>query len=306
MKIYRMIPDYDRCHDFDAGVFPGRDDLGNAMLRGDPLLEKWKSLHVSRRPTKGKKTDFVMTSWTYAKFGVNARAAEVLRPYVEASCELLPFEYRKDRYWLVYVREMADCLDLRRTIFNGLDKSARNVLVAAFTPKRLPNHPLFRLPGGDQYYVTEQLKDVIEKAKLTGARFQFMWSDDGSEPDEPATEPKTKPRQKRTRRPARPTTKREFLLQRLWQEVILPRGDGDSLQEKLTLSRLVGWDGYNSARAARRLLKSGAAKEDILDLMRSLAYEVVFDVLVAIEEECLDESPALDSLHEDLLVAEPI
>ena len=39
--------------------------------------------------------------------------------------------------------------------------------------------------------------------------------------------------------------------------------------------------------------------------MLAVAYEVTFEVLQAIEEECLDKSPVLQSLHEDLLIAEP-
>jgi hypothetical protein len=309
MKIYRMIPDYARCLHLDPGLFPGRDDLGNTMLRSEPLIQKWKTLKVTRRATSAKtRSDFVMTSWSYAEFGVNARAMEVLRPHVEGSCEFLPIQYRNTMYWILYVRDAADCLDTQRTIFNGADENPRDVQVPAFIRERLPNHALFRISRGFDYYVTEELKGVIEKAKLTGVRIHFVWSDDGSEPEETVEQlpRKRKPGRKGARKRVHSRTERDLLLERFWQEVILPRGDESWLDRELAATRLKRErDRYDAARAARKLIKLGASKEDILDLMLSLAYEVAFEVLVAIEEECLDKSPALESLHEDLLMAEP-
>jgi hypothetical protein len=309
VKIYRIIPDFDRCQHFDPGLFPGRDELGNAMFRGQSLLQPWKRRSVTLLPMGGQeKTDFVTVKWTYAPFAVNAHAASVLRPIVQGSCELLPFRYGKDAYWVLYVRGTADCLDVRRTVFHTEieeDHSPRNVLVAAFDPERLPGHWLFRVTGGHDYYVTQELKDAIEKANLTGIRFQFMWSDDGSEPAESEVKP-PKARPKRRKKPGRAKTNRDLLLECLWREVILPRGDLDRLERDLAVSRLLGGsDRYDSARAVRKLARAGVDREDLLDLLRSLAYEVVFDVLVAIEEQCEDKSSALKSLHEDLLLAEP-
>jgi hypothetical protein len=313
VKIFRMIPDYEHCRGFSAGVFPGRDVLGNAMLACEPLLDRWLAAKIgfSESVTGGKsQTDFIQVNWTYAQFGVNARAAEVLSPWVESSTELLQFTYQGEQFWVLYVKSATDCLNRRQTIFTGIDESPRAILVAAFDPGKLPNHHLFRVERGNDYYVTEDLKLEIEKSQLTGVRFQFMWSDDGSEPEEPEV-PVHQPKRRRKKAKKRTAaTQREFLLERLWHEVILPRGDVDWLERNLAMARFTAHAGgaperYDSARIVRRLVKAGVSKAEILDLLRSLAYEVVFETLVAIEEECLDKSPELDSLHEDLLIAEP-
>jgi hypothetical protein len=313
VKIFRMIPDYEHCRGFSAGVFPGRDVLGNAMLACEPLLDRWLAAKIgfSETASSGKsQADFVQASWTYAQFGVNTRAAGVLRPWVESSTELLPFTYQDEQFWVLYVKSATDCLNRRQTIFNGIDESPRAILVAAFDPEKLPRHHLFRVERGNDYYVSEELKVEIEKSQLTGVRFQFMWSDDGSEPDEPEVPvPQPKRRRKRAKRRTA-ATQRELLLERLWHEVILPHGDIDSLERNLAMARFTAHAGgtperYDSARTVRCLVKAGVSKAEILELLRSVAYEVVFETLVAIEEECLDKSPELESLHEDLLIAEP-
>ena len=302
MKIYRMIPNYDLCRDFSPGLFPGRDTLGNAMFRSEPLQEKWSVLRVSERSTttKTSKADFVRAGWTYAQFGVNPRAAKVLRPALEGCCEFLPFLCEKKRYWVLNVFSHADCLDVRRTVFNGLDETPRNVIVAAFDPAKLPRDLIFRVTCGHDYYAKEPLKNLIEEAGLTGLRFQFMWSDDGSEPEEIADEPEEKPR-KRRKRKVRPATKEDLLLERLWRDIILSRTDPDELEKRITMSRLGGGGRYDSTGIIRRLARAGVSKQLLMELAQAVAYEVVFEVLVTLEEE-IESFPGL---HESLLIAEP-
>ncbi len=308
MKIYRMI-DGGRLGEnlsFEMRNFPECDDIANAMRGDKQLLSTWTPPPVSLFSISGKKkTNFVRTTWSYAGFAVDARAAEVLQPYLTDVCELLPIKYGRQSYWILYIHKTADCLDLESTVFHSLERTPRDVLIAAFDCERLPKQQIFRVTRGFDYYVTDELKDVIERAKLSGVRFQFMWSDDGSEPDDEIPERLRKKKPSR-RRKSRLHTKRDSLLERLWHDVILHRGDESALEDALKISRLMqGANDYDSCRAVRKLLKLGVSREIILDLMCSLAYEIVFDVLVAIEEECLDTSPDLQSLHEDLLIAEP-
>ena len=286
---------------FETRNFPECDEIANAMRGDKPLLSAWAPPPVSLYAMSGKKkTNFVRTTWSYASFAVDACAAEVLRPFLVDVCELLPIKFRRQQYWILYVNRTADCLDMEATIFHSLERTPRDVLIAAFARERLPNQPIFRVTRGFDYYVTEELKGVIEQAGLTGVRFQFMWSDDGSEPDDEIPDRLRKKKRSRRRKTAQ-HTKRDALLERLWHDVILHRGDERRLEEALKISRLMqGANDYDSCRAVRKLLKAGVSQDNILDLMCSLAYEVVFDVLVAIEEECLDTSPELQSLHEDL------
>lgn len=308
MKIYRMIEGGRLGENLSFAMrdFPECDGIANAMRCDKPLLSTWTSPPVSLFSISGKKkTNFVRTTWSYASFAVDARAAEVLQPFLTDICELLPIKYCRQPYWILYVHKTADCLDIERTVFHSLEKTPRDVLIAAFDRERLPKQPIFRVTRGFDYYVTDEFKDVIERAKLTGVRFQFMWSDDGSEPDDEIPERPLKKKRSRRGKSGK-QTKRDALLARLWDDVILHRADDRVLEEALKVSRLMqGANGYDSCRAVRKLLKAGVSREIILDLMCSLAYEVVFDVLVAIEEECLDTSPAIQSLHEDLLIAEP-
>lgn len=312
MKIFRMVPDFSRCRWFHVNRFANRDVFGNAMLAGESLLARWEATQINYSPPvdRGEATDIVQVGWTYAAFGVNARAAEVLRPWIESSCELLPFVHGEEKYWVLYLRETPDCLNRGHTMFHNLDESPRNIDIPVFDPKKMSNQPLFRVPRGNDYFVTEDLKAVIEREQLTGVRFKFAWSDDDTDPDEPELPPPAKRRRKRVKKPAHAPTQRELLLERLWGEVILSRGDSEELEQQLAIARFHARAGdapdrFDSGRILRRLVKAGVSKDELLNLLRSVAYEVVFDVLIAIEEECLDKSPELESLHEDLLMAEP-
>lgn len=309
MKIFRMIPNWDHNRVFQINRFPQRDPFGNAMHADEALLERWQATRINFSLWKDALSDIVETGWTYANFGVNARAAEALRPWLPDSCELLPFTHQGVDYWVLYVRGV-NCLNHRQSIFNSIDENMREILIASFDPEKMPLHHILRVARGSDYFITENLKHHIEQVQLTGVRFQFMWSDDGSEPDEP-TIPAAKPKRRR-KKPAQESatnTPRELLLKRLWNDVILPHGDPDLLERTLAIARFNAHNGgpthNDSSTIIRRLVRVGVDKAEILALLRAIAYDVVFETLVLFEEEGLDDSPEFASLHEDLLIAEP-
>lgn len=308
MRVYRIEDDINRFCGFRFVPLDVAEEVEQMMHRSKPVSALWKPYRV--QVIAGRKGDFASSPMTYtAPLALNSRAVSALRPYIEGPGELLPFRYRKDEYWILYLPTPVDCLDAGGTQYRTERREPNNIRKAAFIPNRLSDQHIFRIPGGFDYFITSELKRVIEQNNLTGLKFELMWSDEGEEADNgTSVAPEERVERKRVSKPGR-LSKRERLLRRLWEEVINSWATDERLDEQMASGRDAARESpsilVDAGRILNAAIKQGVPKADLADLARSLAYQVVFDVLVAIEEEGADTSPALRSLHEDLLIANP-
>lgn len=109
------------------------------------------------------------------------KAWEVMRPHVEHQCQAVPLEHSEGRkYVALRVHGIVDALDYRlakviyRKGYSVAPEHVHHIQAFAFKDDVLQSINLFRLPEtrGDYPIVSEQLKEVIEQAGLTGARFR--------------------------------------------------------------------------------------------------------------------------------------
>ena len=282
-------------------------EVANQLGTGMSLVSKWQSAKVDI--VKGRLGDFVGGPIRFARIAVSDSAFDKVRPLVDGVCELLPFSHGERNYSALYIPFPTDCLDANATTY--WSESRLSICQHVFVRSRVPvAQNLFRLPSQFEYYCTQEFKDAIEDAGLTGLSFRFVWSSDGSVPKERKLSAKTKakvkeePMLKMNRRP----TKRDLLLERLW-EAIDSFGSDDWLSSTLSVkaAELKGVQDVIAAdtEVLKSAVKLGIAKQDLQRLCRSVAYKAIFEAFVAIEEECLDRSAALKGLHEDLLMADP-
>ena len=107
-------------------------------------------------------------------------AWEILRPFVVNDCQAIPLEHSERRKYFALRVYRLDALDYSRAkVVYWVNKPIMPVYVQrietfAFKENALRGVNLFGLPEsrGDYPIVSEQLKEVIEQAGLTGARFR--------------------------------------------------------------------------------------------------------------------------------------
>lgn len=306
ITIYHVYADINRYVGFRATHNHLFDELYKEICGGISLATKWQP---ERRIDiiEGRVGDFADGPVHFADISVSDSALDKIRPLVADICELLPYSYDKRKYWALYIPWPTDCLDWEKSSFYFDRRTIADLQDVAFTCEHLNrNQVLFRVPSRFKYYCTQEFKDSVEAAGLTGLAFRFVWSSDGSVPKKRTLPATTKYARmiKSRRRP----TKRDLLLKRLW-EAIDSFGSDEWLASTMSVTS-EGLEGVQEVIAADTEVLNDAAKrgvspKDLQRLCRSIAYKAVFETLVSIEEECLDRSPALKCLHEDLLMADP-
>lgn len=308
--IYHVTADVNRyvsLHDTRLMLFSKHH---KQMCLGMSLASMWRAGKVEL--WEGRVGDFVGGPVDFADISLTAKAAEILRPMLEPASELLPFSFKEAKYWAIYLPWPSDCLDEQASdmteCWSGEGMARRHLVFNANRVSKDQN--LFRLPSEFEYYCTQEFKDAIEDAGLTGLAFRFVWSSDGSVPKErkPSAKTKAKVKEEPMLKVNRRATKRDLLLERLW-EAIDSFGSEEWLTSTLSVNaaELKGVQDVIAAdtEVLKSAVKHGIAKPDLQRLCRSIAYKAVFEAFVAIEEECLDRSAALKGLHEDLLMADP-
>jgi len=308
MIIFRIEHDINRYLGFCREITDAEDFVKEAMRRNQSLSTIWQGCRASLIP--GKTGDFATSPYSaFAPIALNKKALTALEGIVAQVAELLPFHYKKQDWWMLYLPTPVDCLDEEGTVYCTDHISPDNIRKAAFRHNNLPSQHIFRVPGGYDYFVTKEFKRIVEEHALTGLKFELMWSDepiDTASNEEPSGAPRAEER--RVRKPGR-RSKRDRLLDRLWQDVINHRQSDRWWQEVLESLHERQDDSASLLNDAGKVLEDaiqrGVSADDLKRMARSLAYQIVFDTLIAIEEEGADRGPALRCLHEDLLMANP-
>ena len=275
-----------------------------AMHTCESVVATWIARPALRN--SGIKSDIMSSPETNARLAINKRARDAIEQYL-SDAELLPFTFKSDTFWCIYLRTAIDCLDFGRTKFMISRPDPAWIERAAFLPDKLPkDREIFRVPGCQDYFVTETFKRAVEEAGLTGATFEPMFPLDGDDPvEEAATLPTTTaataeplPNPHRRQRPSR----LEAVLYRLWDEVI-----NTAYDEIIEDPHAAG--GFQVIADANLLGKTALERKlepaELRRLIRSVAYSVTFSTLVTIEDEGVVTQSKFCGLHEGLLMASP-
>jgi len=129
------------------------------------------------------KTDFLTA--IIATSILSERAANRLRPILEACGELLPIKLNNDpdEFFLFNVTAVVNAVDMQLSKFFKLPSGAiGHCLKLVFDPAKIPSDALFfkntQMGPVTEIYATEAAKTAVENAGLTGYEFRLAWSDE--------------------------------------------------------------------------------------------------------------------------------
>ncbi len=112
---------------------------------------------------------------------LSRRAVDCLRAFLEPNGELLPVRYPGGEYYVYNVMTVRDVLDESQSDVVRFDDGVRIMTIRrhAFRADRIGDATIFRLPsvGNPIPYVTAPFVDRATECKLTGFRFESVWTE---------------------------------------------------------------------------------------------------------------------------------
>jgi len=185
MKVYKVECDVNRFQSFvaeDGNVWA----TGALTFDGSPKADTWRQVKMRILEPNLIAGDFIRVA--SGAFAVRDRAVEVIRTVAERSGELLPLDYRGERFWVINSVGAFDLLDHDAVewVYGKSTGKPIGVKKYAFSPSIMVERPLFKLPHSARGFIftteglmapEDEFKGVVEAAGLTGLLFKEVWSD---------------------------------------------------------------------------------------------------------------------------------
>jgi len=300
MKIFKIRQDcnrYRRIRELDL-----HSDVLARASTGTPQSDVWIPPPVYLDNPKRKTGDFLNAADSYLV--ASQKATDALRSLFDLAGELLPLPFGDDLYWILNVCEVVDCLDQQKTEWAGSGQFKMMFERIVFIPERLSSSPIFKIPDRTSVdiFVSEGLmkpdqefREIVKWEGLKGLTFEEVWaSDAGRGADEVRW---------RIQEAKNMATEEEFL-NLVWEDI------NGAMKEHWIDNVIHHAKQHPDAPFAdigpvvERLLALGASRRDLCLLVRFAAYEEAFTLLYQLTDPGVEED-SIDSLHENLLAADP-
>lgn len=175
MKIYHTKPN---ANNYDNLVAVNEEDeilllhfLGD--LHWYKLPESWQSIRVDFYGEIKQRGDFPSIAALHLTF--SEKALRILQPIMGESVELLPVMCTNgERYFVIKIVDVVDCLDYSRAVVRRNSHSGRVSVIDSFAFKDgcIGDRNIFRLPELNQALVSQAFKDCVENNGLEGLKFK--------------------------------------------------------------------------------------------------------------------------------------
>ena len=182
MRIWKMTED---CDNELLDVAKENGVITN-INQGSSLAEFWEEIDLKKH-SEGESADIYSIASDLTYLVLNKHAAEVLSDLLVDKVELLPVFYNNEKYYIINVLNILECIDLKNSIadkYGGFDK-------VEFIEDKVTRQHIFKTLSYDyniqsdpiisvETYVSDEFKQRVEKSGLKGFYFRLAWS---SEPD---------------------------------------------------------------------------------------------------------------------------
>lgn len=150
----------------------------NNGFDGKPFGKTWIPIEVYEYKEKRSSLGDC-ASYSYAVPIFSQRAVDVLHDTLKQNGEILPYTFKNGKYYAYNVTTVVDVLDKKQSKFKYFDSSGRVMSIEriVFIPEKLVGLEIFKIPDirKSDIYVTDSFVERVEKAKLTGFKFEKIW-----------------------------------------------------------------------------------------------------------------------------------
>jgi hypothetical protein len=190
MIVWKIVPDF-KFKSYLASD-PNQVSLSEVQYASNlmscaSMSENWRPLKLYSESPKLKHGNFARC-WG-GGFLIDRNARDILERKLDGVCEFLPFlEYEGDTLHLLNVVSCTDCLDhlrTKRAVDSETGAQLTMIQKYEFIPEQLTHSLLFKLPRriglftvSGQKNASDEFKALIESERLTGLKFEKIWSND--------------------------------------------------------------------------------------------------------------------------------
>ncbi|MCS7461414.1 hypothetical protein N0M98_14775 [Paenibacillus doosanensis] len=158
-------------------------------FKGLPMSSDWEAVWIEDISPNAPKHDMNELKCNPI---FSEKAVSVLNHLLEGKAEVLPYQHKHDKYFAINVTNMIDCIDFSKADFStytGSD-SVKEINKYVFIESLIANESIFKIPQfrGTRVFVTDQFRDKVLEAKLTGFKFREVWDSARSSEKEPVIE----------------------------------------------------------------------------------------------------------------------
>lgn len=175
------LPDEERV---DHGFFFAERENADPDCRLK-IARTWENIRLFPYPSDETKhkieqyfPDAIGISYVYhgIRTIVSEKARQLLKPFISSECVFLPMtlEQSPQKYWVLYVTNILDCLDSKQSKFGRM--TPKGIRSYHFLEEKLENTYLFRLPGHYEYldshdFATPAFLNLVQDLKIHGFKF---------------------------------------------------------------------------------------------------------------------------------------
>lgn len=174
MRIWKFNADLNH---FDTIAPVGEDDWDLEFCKGEPMGKTWIPLHFEYLENR-RKGD----SPGFSEPVLSERALTVLSPIISTFTEILPIFVEKEKFYLLNVTTVLDCIDYDNSRFETFPDSKKIMWFESysFRPDRIRGIHIFKISDEPKCnpFVSDDFRDAVIANKLKGFHFEEVWTDE--------------------------------------------------------------------------------------------------------------------------------
>ncbi|UQZ83688.1 hypothetical protein SK3146_02895 [Paenibacillus konkukensis] len=157
-------------------------------FNGKPMKESWEDILLEDIKPNIKKYDISKLSCNPI-FTENAVSA--LNDLMVGKVEILPYTHKTEKYFAINVVNVLNCVDFSKADCQKYtDGFVKSITKYAFYENMIMDETIFKIPEfiATEVFVTDQFRDRVLEAKLTGFEFIEVWDSSKSSEKETVIE----------------------------------------------------------------------------------------------------------------------
>jgi len=179
MKIWELKTDP---NNNGALIIPNDEEreklLFDYIFEGKSISERWQPIKVEGfEVEEGKGNDTL--SFSAGIPAVSEKAVFVLADLLKEVTEILPLDYRKEKYYAINVVQVIDCINYEKAEcirFKNSD-DVMDFKKYAFKPELVKDKHIFKIPEHPRAYVlvSDEFRKCVLDSGLEGFDFEELW-----------------------------------------------------------------------------------------------------------------------------------
>ncbi|WP_339848480.1 suppressor of fused domain protein [Paenibacillus sp. FSL W7-1088] len=160
--------------------------VNEGINKGNSLAKLWNEVEMITY-SEGESADIYSIASQVTDLVLKERAANILSDLLEDKVELLPVHHNKEKYYVMNILNILDCVDIDQSIpskyggfknfvFEENEIQNQHIFKTLSYNYEIQNEPFI----SSQTFVSDEFKQRVEEAGLQGFRFRLAWS---SEPE---------------------------------------------------------------------------------------------------------------------------